>query len=89
MTDRRLDGIEERLDRLERLVGLGHADLLLRREEVEAMVGLSAATIYQMMARGEFPRPRKLGKRSVRWPLRELREFIDSCPRYMPGSNRR
>ena len=41
---------------------------LLRRPAVEAMTGLSRSTIYEMMARNEFPRSVKIGKRAVAWP---------------------
>lgn len=40
---------------------------LLRRPEVEARIGLSRSSIYAMMDRGEFPRPRRIGQRAVAW----------------------
>lgn len=40
---------------------------ILRRPEVENIVGLSTSTLYTMMAEGEFPKPVKLGKRAVGW----------------------
>jgi len=39
----------------------------LRRHEVTALIGLSAATLQRLCARGEFPAPRKLSERSVAW----------------------
>ena len=40
---------------------------LLRRPEVEKLTGLSRSSIYAAMARGEFPRPRRIGRRAVAW----------------------
>ena len=40
---------------------------ILRRPEVEHMVGLSRSTIYAMMAEGHFPKPVRLGRRAVGW----------------------
>ena len=54
---------------------------LLTREEVEELTGLKRATIYYLMKKGTFPRPRKLGERAVRWPLADIAEWIESCPR--------
>ncbi|WP_089885027.1 helix-turn-helix transcriptional regulator [Citreimonas salinaria] len=42
-------------------------DRILRRPEVEEAVGLSRATLYRMIERGDFPRPTKLGERAVGW----------------------
>lgn len=40
---------------------------VLRRKAVEAKTGYSTSTLYEKMARGEFPRPIKLGARAVGW----------------------
>ncbi len=40
---------------------------ILRRPAVEALTGLSRSTLYAMMAEDMFPRPVRLGKRSVGW----------------------
>ena len=45
---------------------------ILRRPEVEKLVGLSSATIYRLMDRGAFPRPKKLGIRAVGWATAEV-----------------
>lgn len=39
-----------------------------RRPAVEEITGLSRSTIYDLMGRGEFPRPVKLSARIVAWP---------------------
>lgn len=43
------------------------SERLLRRKEVEDRVGLARSTIYEMMSKGQFPKPVKLGLRAVRW----------------------
>ena len=53
-------------------------DRLLKRREVESITGLSCATIYAKMARGDFPRPMRLGERAVAWRLSDVQEWIDS-----------
>lgn len=45
---------------------------VLRREEVERATGLPRSTIYEMMARGAFPKPIKLGARAVGWLETEI-----------------
>lgn len=37
------------------------------RPAVEALTGLSRSTIYEMMDRGVFPRPVRIGRRAVAW----------------------
>lgn len=44
------------------------ADRHLRRPTVEEITGLSRSSIYEMMERGEFPRPVRIGRRAVAWP---------------------
>lgn len=53
-------------------------DRLLRRPEVQTLTGLARATIYRDMAIGRFPRPVKLGKRSVAWPKSVIDEWIEA-----------
>jgi len=51
---------------------------ILRRPAVEAKTGLSRSTIYEMMSRGEFPKPIQLGKRAVGWPESALDAWLES-----------
>lgn len=51
---------------------------VFRRSTVLEMTGLSTSTIYAMMARGDFPRPVRLGKRAVGWPEHVVREWLES-----------
>ena len=38
-------------------------------KEIKERTGLGRSTIYRMMKDGEFPRPVKLYKRRVAWPV--------------------
>ena len=51
-------------------------DRLLRRKEVERLVGLSRSAIYAKMNNGTFPRPKSIGDGSVRWLHSEVVEWI-------------
>lgn len=50
---------------------------VLRRPQVEAATGLGRSTIYEMIARGEFPTPIKLGARAVGWIESEIEQWLD------------
>ena len=54
---------------------------LLRRREVEKIVGLTRSTIYRHMEQGDFPRPVALTPRSVRWRSDEVAKWVESRPR--------
>jgi prophage regulatory protein len=56
-------------------------DRLLRRREVEAMVGFGRSMIYEKMASGAFPQPLKIGPKSVRWREQDIRAWIDRLPK--------
>ena len=56
-------------------------DRLLARAEVQARCGLSRASIYRRLKAGEFPQPRMVGARAVRWLETEIDEWISSRPR--------
>ncbi len=60
--------------------------ILLKRPEVEAMTALSRSALYEAMARGDFPRPIRIGPRGVRWITAEIQEWIALRPR--AGSDR-
>lgn len=45
---------------------------ILRRREVEKKVGLKRSTIYLYLQQGIFPRPVKLGPRTVGWIETEI-----------------
>lgn len=50
---------------------------LLRLPQVRERVTLSTAKIYEMMAKGEFPRPVKISERNVAWPASAVQRWID------------
>ncbi len=52
----------------------------LRRRAVEEMTGLSRSTIYDMMAKGEFPRPVRLTAKAVAWPETAIADWLASRP---------
>jgi prophage regulatory protein len=47
-----------------------------RLPRVRARVDLSRSSIYDLIAKGKFPRPIKLGVRSVGWLDSEIEEWI-------------
>ena len=53
-------------------------DCLMRRKEVEAMVGLSTSTIYAGMRDGTFPTPIRVAKKAVRWKRSTVQNWIDA-----------
>lgn len=52
----------------------------LRRREVERLTGLSRTTIYDMMSKGQFPRPVKLTGKAVAWRESVIEEWLASRP---------
>jgi prophage regulatory protein len=48
---------------------------ILRRPQVERVTGLKRSSIYAQMADGTFPRPIKLGQKSVGWIETEIAEW--------------
>ena len=51
---------------------------ILRRPEVEARCGIGRSTLYDWMARGEFPQPVKLGARLVGWKESTISAWLDA-----------
>ncbi|MXY22213.1 MAG: AlpA family phage regulatory protein [Dehalococcoidia bacterium] len=54
---------------------------LLNRGEVEDFVGLSTSSLYRLMRGDSFPLPIRVGQRAVRWPEKEINEWLESRPR--------
>lgn len=61
-------------DTMRRLVAERH----LRRHAVEQVTGLSRSTIYDLMAKGQFPRPVRLTAKAVAWPESAIAEWLAS-----------
>ena len=49
---------------------------IIRRKEVEQRIELACSTIYAMMARGDFPRPIKIGQRAVGWRTEDIDNWL-------------
>ncbi|MBI9092599.1 MAG: AlpA family transcriptional regulator [Desulfobacterium sp.] len=49
---------------------------ILRCKEVENKVGLRHTKLYMMMNEGTFPKPIRLGPRSVGWVESEIDEWL-------------
>ncbi len=53
-------------------------DALLRERDVKALTGLSKSTRWRMIARGEFPRPCRVGQRVSAWRAPEAQKWLAS-----------
>lgn len=49
---------------------------ILRRPEVEKLVGLSRSTIYSRLEQGTFPKPVPLGGRLVGWIEQDVQNWL-------------
>ena len=56
-------------------------DRHIRRPEVQNLTGLSRSTIYDLMAKGTFPRPVRLTAKAVAWPERAIAEWLAQRPK--------
>ena len=54
---------------------------LLDRHQVERIVRMPRSTLYQAMAESDFPKPIRVGKRSVRWFEDEIVAWMESRER--------
>ena len=62
------------------------AGAILRRKQVEQVVGLSRSTIYQRIKDGTFPKAVSLGGRMVGWRASDIELFlVDPAGYRMPG----
>lgn len=52
--------------------------ILLTMDEVTDRLNLSRSTIYRMMNEGIFPRPKRLGTKTVRWSQKDLVNWLRS-----------
>jgi prophage regulatory protein len=56
-------------------------DMLLRIDTVCTITGLSIATVYRLLAKGDFPRPLKITSHARAWRLSEVMDWIDARER--------
>ncbi len=54
---------------------------LMKRDEVEATIGVSRRTLQRMVAKGAFPAPIKLGPQLNRWRSDEVAAWLDDFKR--------
>lgn len=47
-----------------------------RRPDVESFTGLSRSSIYDMMSKGDFPNPVRIGQRAVAWRESDLAAWL-------------
>lgn len=57
---------------------------LLKLPEVKAQVGLSKASIYDLIRTGHFPRPKRLTANRVAWSSDDIDAWVDSRPSTTP-----
>ncbi len=57
------------------------ADKHLRRPAVEEITGLSRSTIYDLMSKGDFPRPVRLTGKAVAWPESAIADWLAQRPK--------
>jgi prophage regulatory protein len=50
----------------------------LRLPAILEITGLNRATIYEMIERGDFPRPCKIGARAIAWPESDLEDWVNA-----------
>jgi prophage regulatory protein len=50
---------------------------ILRLADLKQKVRLSKSQIYELVKRGEFPRPFKLSARASGWDAQQIQEWID------------
>jgi len=55
--------------------------MILRKKDVLKIIGLSAATLWRLQKRGEFPRSVSLtGNRAVGWRESDIIEWMENRP---------
>ena len=52
-------------------------DILIKQHEVCRAIGCQKTRFYEMIKKGEFPKPIRLGSRSVAWLLSDVQKYID------------
>lgn len=55
------------------------SDRFWRRAAVCEETGLPTSTLYAKIAKGEFPRPVKIGSRAVAWRERDVKAWKAQC----------
>lgn len=53
-------------------------DALLTVHTVAALTGFTVATVRERAREGKFPKPLRMGTRTVRWRARDVREWLQA-----------
>ena len=53
---------------------------ILRINEVKNITSMSNSTIYDLIRKNKFPRPRRIGKRAVGWVENDIQAWLESRP---------
>lgn len=56
-----------------------NSEILLRKNEVLRMIGLSNSSFYSRIKDGQIPRGVPIGIRSRAWPASEINAYIAKC----------
>ncbi|KAF0233781.1 MAG: hypothetical protein FD177_1193 [Desulfovibrionaceae bacterium] len=62
-------------------------DHFLRAKEVWPRLGISKSTFYDLISKGKFPKPRKLGTRTSVWQNSQVEKFMDGIMAGEGGQN--
>jgi prophage regulatory protein len=54
-------------------------DRLMRIPEVLEVTGLSRATVYKLVAQGDFPKKVKISTRAVGFRASDIQAFVENC----------
>lgn len=54
------------------------APKLIKRPAVQELTQVSRSSLYLMMSKGEFPKPIKLGSKSVAWLESEIFDWVNA-----------
>jgi prophage regulatory protein len=52
-------------------------EVLLRQPAVLARIGFSKSTLWELVRRGQFPRPVRISSRAVAWKSSEVERWIE------------
>lgn len=50
----------------------------IRLKDILLIYPIGKSTVWAKVKKGEFPKPIRLGPRTVAWEVQEIREFIES-----------
>lgn len=59
---------------------ISNGSRILRRPQVEALIGLRKSALYQLVKAGQFPAPIQITKRAVGWRASDIEQWIRALP---------